>query len=34
MFMEAIVITKTPWQISSQDKYLMVEEASKLAIEG
>ena len=32
-FMEAIVFTKTPWPILSDDKYLMVEEAWKLAIE-
>ena len=32
-FMEAIVFTKTPWQILSDDKYSMVEEASKLAID-
>jgi len=31
--MEAIVFTKAPWPISSNDKYSMVEEASKLAIE-
>ena len=32
-FMEAIVFTKTAWPISSDDKYSMVEEAWKLAIE-
>jgi len=32
-FMEAIVFTKTPWPILSDDKYWMVEEAWKLAIE-
>jgi len=32
-FMQAIVFTKTPWPILSNDKYSMVEEASKLAIE-
>jgi hypothetical protein len=32
-FMEAIVFTKTPWPILSHDKYSMVEEAWKLAIE-
>jgi hypothetical protein len=32
-FMEAIVFTKTPWPILSDDKYSMVEEAWKLAIE-
>jgi len=32
-FMEAIIFTKTPWPILSDDKYLMVEEAWKLAIE-
>jgi len=32
-FMEAIVFTKNPWPIISDDKYLMVEEAWKLAIE-
>jgi hypothetical protein len=31
-FMEAIVFMKTPWPILSDDKYLMVEEAWKLAI--
>jgi len=31
--MEAIVFTKTPWLILSDDKYLMVEEAWKLPIE-
>ena len=32
-FMEAVVFTKTPWPISSDDKYSMVEEAWTLAIE-
>jgi len=32
-FMEAIVFTKTPWPVLSNDKYSMVEEAWKLAIE-
>jgi len=32
-FMEAIVFKKTPWPILSDDKYSMVEEAWKLAIE-
>jgi len=32
-FMEAIVLTKTPWPIISNEQYSMVEEASKLAIE-
>ena len=32
-FMEAIVFTKTPWPIISNDKYSMVEEAWKLAID-
>jgi len=32
-FMEAIVFTKNPWPIISNDKYSMVEEAWKLAIE-
>jgi len=32
-FMEAIVFTKTPWLILSDDKYSMVEETWKLAIE-
>jgi hypothetical protein len=32
-FMEAIVFTQTPWPILSDDKYSMVEEAWKLAIE-
>ena len=32
-FMEAIVFTKTPWPILSYDKYSIVEEAWKLAIE-
>ena len=31
-FMKAIVFTKTPWRILSDDKYSMVEEACKLAI--
>jgi len=31
--MEAIVFTKTSWAILSDDKYSMVEEAWKLAIE-
>jgi hypothetical protein len=31
--MEAIVFTKTRWPILSDDKYSMVEEAWKLAIE-
>jgi hypothetical protein len=31
--MEAIVFTKTPWPILSDEKYSMVEEAWKLAIE-
>jgi len=31
--MGAIIFTKTPWPILSNDKYLMVEEAWKLAIE-
>ena len=31
--MEAIVFTKTPWPIVSDDKYSMVEEAWNLAIE-
>jgi len=31
--MEAIVFTKTPWPILSNDKYSMIEEAWKLAIE-
>ena len=30
--MEAIVFTKTPWPILSDDKYSMDEEASKLEI--
>ena len=33
-FMEAIVYTKSLWPILSDDKYWMVEEAWKLAIEG
>jgi len=32
-FMEAIVSTKTPWRILSDDKYSMVEEAWRLTIE-
>jgi len=32
-FRGAIVFTKTPWQILSDDKYSMVEEAWKLVIE-
>jgi len=32
-FMEAIVLTKTPWPISSDEKYSMVDEAWQLAIE-
>jgi len=32
-FMEAIVFTKTPWPIISNEKYSMVDEAWKLAIE-
>jgi len=32
-FMEAIVLTKTPWPIISDEKYSMVDEAWKLAIE-
>ena len=32
-FMEAIIFTKTPWPILSDDKYSMVQEAWKLAIE-
>jgi hypothetical protein len=31
--MEAIVFTKTPWPIISDEKYSMVDEAWKLAIE-
>jgi len=31
--MEAIVFTKTPWLIISDEKYSMVDEAWKLAIE-
>jgi hypothetical protein len=31
-FIEAIVFTKTPWPIVSDDKYSIVEEAWKLAI--
>jgi hypothetical protein len=33
IFMEAIVFTKTLWPILSDDKYLMVEETRKLAID-
>jgi len=33
LFMEAIVFTKTPWPIMSDEKYLMVDEAWQLAIE-
>ena len=32
-FMEAIVFTKTPWPIISNEKYSIVDEAWKLAIE-
>jgi len=32
-FMEAIVFTKPPWPILSHDKYSIIEEAWKLAIE-
>jgi hypothetical protein len=32
-FMEAIVFTKTPWQIIFNKKYSMVDEAWQLAIE-
>jgi len=32
-FMEAIVFTKTPWPIISDEKYLMVDETWQLAIE-
>jgi len=32
-FMEAIVFTKTPWPIISDEKYSMVDEACQLAIE-
>jgi hypothetical protein len=32
-FMEEMVFTKTPWPIISDEKYLMVDEACKLAIE-
>jgi hypothetical protein len=32
-FMEAIVFTKTPWPITSDEKYSMVDEAWQLAIE-
>jgi hypothetical protein len=31
--MEAIVLTKTPWPIISDEKYSMVDDAWKLAIE-
>jgi len=31
--MEAIVLTKTPWPIISDEKYSMVDEAWKLPIE-
>jgi hypothetical protein len=31
--MEAIVLTKTPWPIISDEKYLLVDEAWKHAIE-
>jgi hypothetical protein len=31
--MEAIIFTKTPWPIISDEKYLMVDEGSELAIE-
>jgi len=31
--MQAIVFTKTPWPIISDEKYLMVDKAWKLAIE-
>jgi hypothetical protein len=31
--MEAIIFTKTPWLILSDDKYSTVEDAWKLAIE-
>jgi len=33
MFMQAIALMTTRWPILSDDKYLMVEEAWKLAIE-
>jgi len=32
-FMEAIVLTKTPWPIISDEKYSMVDEAWQIAIE-
>jgi len=32
-FMEAIVFTKTPWPMISNQKYSMVDEVWKLAIE-
>jgi len=32
-FMEAIVFTRTPWRITSDEKYLMVDESWQLAIE-
>jgi hypothetical protein len=32
--MEALVLTKTPWPIISDEMYSMVDEAWKLAIEG
>ena len=32
-FMEAIIFTKTPWPIISDEKYSMVDEACQLAIE-
>ena len=32
-FVEAILFTKTPWPISSDEKYSMVDEAWQLAIE-
>jgi len=31
--MEAIVLMKTPWSILSNDKYWMIEEASKIVFE-
>jgi len=33
LFLEAIVFTKTPWPIISDEKYWLVDEAWKLAIE-
>jgi hypothetical protein len=33
MFMEVIVLTKTPWPLLFNDKYSMVEEAWNLVIE-